>query len=230
PQTCKELLETEKCGEVRLIIEEDDHTRSRGLRRNLRVRIEGISENATLHGLTDKVMGLYDVALLCECEQVVDVERGIRHNLTIDASALRSIGYPDGLSDYDRLYSELVSLAEEVVEEMESEDDLEVVEELTISGPEMKLVNVELDTNVRGTRMDVVVHLVSTEHSEDTMDFTVLQFSSEIVGLQALSYEFIVDEVNKSLKNCNVSEDSREGVIKSVVEILEKQSVKISYD
>ncbi|MGY5877247.1 MAG: hypothetical protein RTU30_15955, partial [Candidatus Thorarchaeota archaeon] len=81
PQTCKELLETEKCGEVRLIIEVDDHTRSRGLGRNLRVRIDGISENATLHGLTDKVMGLYDLALLCECEQVVDVERGIRHNL-----------------------------------------------------------------------------------------------------------------------------------------------------
>lgn len=67
-------------------------------------------------------MSIYDVALLAECQQIIDSENQSRHNVEVVVKDIRDIILPD-LSVFDRIHSTIISMIEEsLVEEFDEED------------------------------------------------------------------------------------------------------------
>jgi tetratricopeptide (TPR) repeat protein len=88
PDTCAELLETRIDDEVCLVIKTSDTSY-----RSLRVEIKDIPDISILKRLEDVEMNIFDVALLAECEQLVDISTGTRHTVRIDATGLLGLRF-----------------------------------------------------------------------------------------------------------------------------------------
>jgi hypothetical protein len=113
PDTCRELLETKSKNTVKLVVHVDEQRLSIKEFRCLRVKFDGLSDSSRIKGLERRWMNIYDVALLAECEEIVDVDNGSRHALTLELEELKDLEIPDGISDYPRLYEKLSSSNEE---------------------------------------------------------------------------------------------------------------------
>jgi hypothetical protein len=61
-------------------------------------------------------MSIYDVALIADCTQLVDVDMGMRYPLTLNVEGLESLKLPYGLSDYSEFYNHLIAMREEYEE------------------------------------------------------------------------------------------------------------------
>ena len=59
-------------------------------------------------------MGIFDVALLTECEQLIDVDSGKRHAVSLNAEALVPLKIVHLLSEYPNLESSILSLIEDL--------------------------------------------------------------------------------------------------------------------
>jgi hypothetical protein len=104
PKTCSELLSTEECDTLTLsFVPEDSSFRS------IKLEFDGLSYGSSLHALETICMNIYDVALLTECEQLVDTERGTRHRMEINAKGLFDLQF-SRLSDYPRLQEAITGL------------------------------------------------------------------------------------------------------------------------
>jgi hypothetical protein len=55
-------------------------------------------------------MSIYDIALLSECEQIVDTEERMRHSLSISLKGFETLKIPDGTSEYSRFRDVLSGL------------------------------------------------------------------------------------------------------------------------
>ncbi len=60
----------------------------------LTVRLDGLPENSHLKKLEGERMNIYDVALLAELEQLIDISTGSIHPLEFDVTAITSVGLP----------------------------------------------------------------------------------------------------------------------------------------
>lgn len=81
----------------------DERMKKLKTRKYFRVKLDGIDRSSELYNFEGKAMGIYDIAILAECEQIVDVINQIRHNLEIDVKGLKDMKIPPGLSEYGRL-------------------------------------------------------------------------------------------------------------------------------
>jgi hypothetical protein len=104
PKTCSDLLSTSMGDDVILIIHSDDITF-----RSFRVELEGVSEQSSLKLLEDLELNIFDLALLTECEQLIDTKTQKRHDVEIDAKDLSNLKF-SRLGDYPRLQSAITGL------------------------------------------------------------------------------------------------------------------------
>lgn len=128
PSTCEEFLETSVGGDIILRISVDEQKKERGFKKYLKIHLDGLKENQRVSELENEDMGIFDVALLAECGQFVDIDSNSRYNLSIDAEALVNLRLVHILSDYSKLENAIIGHIEEL-ESSEVEEIDEAFEE-----------------------------------------------------------------------------------------------------
>ncbi|RDE17406.1 MAG: hypothetical protein C4K49_03010 [Candidatus Thorarchaeota archaeon] len=229
PRTSGELLETRLGREARLVINVDQELMDQGASKYIKVTLDGVDKKSQIRGLEAEAMGIYDVALLAECEQIVDVAAGTRHYLKIDAKGLRGVRVPAGLSEYAKLHDAIIADTEESDAEMADLRDHEASEnEPEVSGPEMELVSAEAETRDMGFTLRVIVHLGRVGEDEALADVPVMDLPRKTVREQAVAYEAVAGEVTRGLRGWNVSSEARQAIIDEVCRVLRRNGVRIS--
>jgi hypothetical protein len=120
PLTCKELLQTQQGEDITLRILVDEKVRSIGSKKYLKVQFDELT-TSRLTRFEYEEMGIFDVALLCECEQLIDVDAEKRHNVSINVEALVTLGVVHLLAEYPNLESAILSQVEDL-QQAEIED------------------------------------------------------------------------------------------------------------
>ena len=95
PQTCSELLSTKKGRTITLVIQTEDDNR-------FKVGLQGVSEETFLKKLEGLKLNVFDMALLTECEQLIDTQESTRHDMRIEASQLSDFRFSQ-IDRYPRL-------------------------------------------------------------------------------------------------------------------------------
>ncbi len=103
PRTCSELLLTKRGNRATLIVRYED--------KRFSVELSGINAQSSLKPLEGLGLNIFDLALLTECEQLIDTTRMIRHDVEIDARQLLGLKFSQ-LNDYPRLMKAVSSLDE----------------------------------------------------------------------------------------------------------------------
>ncbi len=114
PATCDELLRTRVAGSSTLRVSIDESLRGVGAKKYLKVNFEGIKSNERIREFEHDVFGIFDVALLAECKQIFNLEKGTRYNLEINVEGLESLKLPHNLSEYPELYDNIVAMREDL--------------------------------------------------------------------------------------------------------------------
>jgi len=97
PQTCSELLSTEKGDRLTLRI------RSNGSSfRSLRVELDDIPIDSSLRALETLELNIFELSLISECEQLIDSKTRICHDVDIDAKDLFGFRFSH-IDEYPRL-------------------------------------------------------------------------------------------------------------------------------
>ncbi len=113
PSTCDELLKTKEGDDITLRIAVDEQMKNVGTRKYLKVQFDGLKESGPVRIETED-MGIFDVALLTECEQLIDVVSGRRHNVSINVESLIPLRLVHLLSEYPKLQSTIMSHIEDL--------------------------------------------------------------------------------------------------------------------
>jgi len=131
PATCEEFLQTRQGKDITLRIVVDELIQNIGSKKYLKVQFDELKISSLLK-FEQEELGIFDVALLTECEQLVDVISGTRYNVSINAEALVPLKVVHLLSEYPILESTILSLIEDLqlVEAEEYEEGLEADEYL----------------------------------------------------------------------------------------------------
>ncbi|RDE15579.1 MAG: hypothetical protein C4K48_03705 [Candidatus Thorarchaeota archaeon] len=231
PSTCEELLGTSERGDIILRIDLDKQKKDRGFKKYMKVHLDGLKENGRVSGLESEEMGFFDVALLAECGQLVDVDTHSRYTLAIDAKALVSLGLVNLLSDYSKLENAIIGHIDDLesTEPDETHLDREVEDDDLEEGPELRFVRADVEESVRRRMLSVIVHLCNTDDEDDFEELTVFSVSSEIAKTGPISYDYIEQEVKINLKGRRISGDTRDEILKGIEEALEREGVKVDY-
>lgn len=113
PATCVEFLQTRQGEDITLVITVDEHLQSIGSKKYFKVKFDKLRTSSLLK-FEQEELGIFDVALLTECEQLVDVTSGARYNVSIDATALAPLKIVHLLSEYPNLESTILSFIEDL--------------------------------------------------------------------------------------------------------------------
>ncbi len=125
PQTCSELLSTKKGKRITFVIRPVANNR-------FMVGLQGVSEEALLKKLEGLKLNVFDMALLTECEQLIDTPGETRHDVKIDAGQLSDFRFSQ-LNYHPRLKEAVSrvktdwSIGTLTIEVSESIDRLDVV-------------------------------------------------------------------------------------------------------
>ena len=104
PTTCSELLSTTKGNRLTLTIQSEDSTL-----KSLRVKLDGIPTDSSLRALETLWLNIFALALLTECEELIDRKTKTRHSIDIDAKALFGLTFSH-IDEYPRLYEAISEL------------------------------------------------------------------------------------------------------------------------
>ncbi|MHA2354229.1 MAG: hypothetical protein ACXADC_03590 [Candidatus Thorarchaeota archaeon] len=227
PSSCKELLSIKSGDEVTMGFIVDERLKTLGVKKYLKVRLEGLLKDSAISHLESERLGIFDVALLAECSQLIDVGSGHGHDVNIDAEGLLELRVVNLLNDYPRISSVLMSLIESLEESdtQEEPDEREIVP----SGPSLKFLSVSLEHRIRSRMIDVVALLFSVEVKNDVHEVGVFRVSSEIAKSQSIAYDMIDSEVRKAMRSKILDDDEFEKLLKAIVECLEKEGIEVGY-
>ncbi|TFH04099.1 MAG: hypothetical protein E4H14_15460, partial [Candidatus Thorarchaeota archaeon] len=104
PKTCSELLSTEVGNPLTLRIQSEISAF-----RKMSVEFDGVPVGSSLRDLETMRMNIFDIALLSECEQLIDASTNKCHQIEIDANDLFDLNF-SRLSENPRLQSAIASL------------------------------------------------------------------------------------------------------------------------
>lgn len=230
PSTCEDFLKTKSGDDITLRIVIDEQRKDRGYKKYLKVQLDGLKGRGHLIGLEMEDMGIFDVALLSEVGQLVDVDTGTRFDFEIDSKALVELRLTHILLDYQMLQRSIIGYIEEL-ESAELEDRKQPEEE-ELSVEErtgLKFVSVEIEESVRRRSLDVIVYLCNVNDETDIEEVTVLSLSSEALRIQSIAYNYIEKEVKNNLRNNGIATDLYDDILKEVESRLEIYGTKIDY-
>jgi hypothetical protein len=158
PATCEELLRTQHGEDITIRILVDEKIQSIGSKKYIKVQFDELT-TSRLTQFEYEELGLFDAALLCECEQLIDVDAEKRYNVSIDAEALVPLKVVHLLSEYPNLESAILSHIEDLqqaeiegYEEQEEEQEYiepdyeEGLEPEYEEGMEEEVESIELDS------------------------------------------------------------------------------------
>ncbi|MHA1949754.1 MAG: hypothetical protein ACW99G_13485 [Candidatus Thorarchaeota archaeon] len=113
PTTCEEFLQTHHGDDVTVRIVVDERLQSIGSKKYMKVQFDELTVSG-LKKFEQEELGLFDVALLSECEQLVDLDSATRYTVSIKADSLVPLKIVHLLSEYPTLQSILLSLIEDL--------------------------------------------------------------------------------------------------------------------
>jgi hypothetical protein len=229
PATCEDFLMTKAGEDIILRVTVDDQRKDRGYKKYLRIHLDGLKGRSHLNGLEMEHMGIFNVALLSECCQLLDIDTGTRFDFEIDSQALVGPRLDHILSEYPRLQNSIIGN----IEELESADlgELKQSEELSYAKERtgLKFVSVQIEKSSRRKSMKVIVNLCNVDDETDIEEVTVLSLPTEVVKAQLVAYNFIEKEIRHHLRKQGISADLYEDILNAVENRLEQHGVTIEY-
>lgn len=232
PMTCEDLLATRLGDDIVMRVMVDSRLKTLGAKKYLNLSFEGLGRDSGLISLSDEKMGLFDVALLAECEQLVDTRSNMRYQLSIDVKDLSGLRVVHLLTEYPRMHDTLVDYITDL-EEYGHDDEWEAEEEPeddTVEEDGLFLAAVRIEKSIRNRRLEVIVELQDEDDKEDVREFTVLRLPSETGGAQSVFFEFIEREVWANLRGAGIGKDLREAILEGVFEKFEEYGISVSYE
>jgi hypothetical protein len=227
PSTCQELLACNSGDDATMTFTVEERLKAMGVKKYLRVGLQGLLKGSAISNLESERMGIFDVALLAECRQIVDVGSGHIHDLDIDAKGLLDLRVAHLFDEYPRISNALVSLIESIEDSDSTDEHDQVV--VVPSGPALKMVDVDLERRIRSRMIDAVAHFSNVEDESDIHEVRVFSFSSEIAKSQAIAHELIDSEVRKAMKSRMIEDDDIDELIEAVIACFEKEGFAVSY-
>jgi hypothetical protein len=100
-------LHSKQGEDVILRITVDEQIQSMGSKKYLKVQVDGLPTSRLVR-FEQEELGIFDVALLAECGQLMDMDTGQRHNISINAESLVSLKVVHLLSEYPNLESTIL--------------------------------------------------------------------------------------------------------------------------
>ena len=144
--------------------------------RHLRVVIDGLGNESDLKALEKQEMNVWDVALLTDCEQLIDLKSGLVHPVWVDIGKVVGLVPPDGLADSQltQLLSELEEKSYDADDESRSCSDEEQEKSPEAEQPQMAFVSakvvVERRTPIKQYRVNVTLSPVNDRKSVDILE------------------------------------------------------------
>ncbi len=112
PKTCEDLVDAKNDSKVRLTVCKS------GTR--FKVELKGLHQNSSLKRIERLELSIYDVGLLAECVQLIDVENQTRHEMSVSVDDnLAETSIPD-ISEFPRLDKTLKALIESKVQDSDN--------------------------------------------------------------------------------------------------------------
>jgi hypothetical protein len=108
PASCEELLQTEVGVDITLRVLVNEQIQSIGSKKYLKVQFDELT-TSRLTRFENEEMGIFDVGLLCECEQLIDVDAGKLHAVSINAEAVVPLKVVHLLAEYPNLEGTILS-------------------------------------------------------------------------------------------------------------------------
>ncbi|TFG95002.1 hypothetical protein E4H12_14160 [Candidatus Thorarchaeota archaeon] len=90
-----------------LVVEVDELRRNKGEFNFIKTKFRGLPKKSQLKNLEEELMNPYDVELLLESRELIDISVGKNFTLESDVSQLRGIRLPSGITEDSQLVSSL---------------------------------------------------------------------------------------------------------------------------
>ena len=96
-------------------------------RKYLKIRFDGMKKKGRIVELENEELGIFDVALLAECGQLLDLDSNLKHDITIEASSLVNLQVVHNFPEYSQLHDAILAHIEELesIEANEKGDEFE---------------------------------------------------------------------------------------------------------
>jgi hypothetical protein len=103
PKTAQDVFDTELGDEILIVAYPDMERYERGQKRCWKVWFFEVDLGRWMKSIESELMTILDVALLFECEQIFDVDTGLRHPTRIAVSKSTMVQFPESVFDYQRI-------------------------------------------------------------------------------------------------------------------------------
>lgn len=226
PITARDLLRTIYAGQLTLKISIDTKLQQAGSKKYLKIIIGGLEKSSILKKLESERFGIFDIALLTDCEQLLDITFLKRYDVEIDVADIAQLRFPPRLEDYSRLHSAILSEYDREIDTeivLDEQEDLKSIEKV---GPQLELAGIEIEESIMKRRLDVRVQLVSKEE-DYREEMSVFSISSELAKLQGIVDLELENEVRSELKTRRISEDVLSELITSIEKKITEHGIHI---
>ena len=103
PETARDVLNTEIGGEVLMVTSPEMERYTKGQKRCWRVWFLEADLGERLKSIESGLLTIFDVALLFECRQIVDLETGKRHPATVVVNGFSNVEFPEHIWGFHRI-------------------------------------------------------------------------------------------------------------------------------
>jgi hypothetical protein len=207
-----------------------DRRRSDQDLRRLRVTIDALDKESDLKGLEERMMNVWDVALLTDCEQLIDVKSGLVHPVRVSIRKVVGLEPPDDISD-SRLVGLLSELEEESYgsdEESDSYSDEEQEKRSEAEEGQMAFVSARVIVGRRKTvmeyRIDVTLTAVDDRKSVEMGELVTVRWEK---GLTGANYEGLAEEISANLRKQGVVEGDLWEATQDIMVLLAKAGLPV---
>ncbi|MDF1539543.1 MAG: hypothetical protein P1Q69_11645 [Candidatus Thorarchaeota archaeon] len=227
PPTVSDLLKTTQSGDVLLKIDIDERLKNAGSKKYLRAQVKGVEDTSSLKNLEQERFGIFDVALLAECRQIVDLVSLKRYGVEVDVTGLAGLWIPPGIEEYSQFYDAITAEHESEDEtELDEEENEDTFEEIVKAGPQLELARVDVEISSQRRKLDVVLQLFSVEE-DFTEELVVFSTSSEIAKSQGIADTVLKSKIRSSLRAKRITEDEMDNILSRVCDRVEELGIPI---
>jgi len=127
PANCVDYFGMKSGEDLLLRIRVDEKLKDLHKRKYLKVHFDGLKKRSRFTEIENEDMGIFDVALLAECGQFLDLESNLKHDFTIEAESLVNLRVAHMLADYSQLHDTILAHIDELeaAEEEEADEEFE---------------------------------------------------------------------------------------------------------
>lgn len=231
PQSCDALLKTRLGDDITLAVDIDERDKRTGSKSFLRARVIGVADTSGLRRLESSPLRLFEVAMLAECEQIVDMDRRMRHAMTLDVRNLLKLRISSWYSRFERFHDALRAAAEEVAAETEfiEEREIETTEKVSLFDDEVGVVGMDLYESGREKRLVVDAVLSPVKDMESQATIRVFEIRA-LDTKEPVEYEYVAWITTQFLKEYDFERDLVDEIVDRICDKLEEEGLPVTYD